>query len=70
MSADLIDNGIHICGGGSLLRGMDKALANASGLIVKRVEDPLNSVALGTSVYMEHLELWRDTMNHNGNGWE
>lgn len=70
LSADLIDNGIHICGGGSLLRGMDTALANATGLIVKRVEDPLSSVARGTSVYIENLELWKDTMNHNEYGWE
>ncbi len=70
LSADLIDNGIHICGGGSLLRGMDSAIANATGLRVERVEDPLSSVARGTSVYMENLELWKDTMNHNQRGWE
>jgi rod shape-determining protein MreB len=70
LSADLIDNGIHICGGGSLLRGMDSALANATGLRVERVEDPLSSVARGTSVYMENLELWKDTMNHDGHGRE
>ena len=70
LSADLIDNGIHICGGGSILRGMDSALANATGLRVERVEDPLSSVARGTSVYMENLELWKDTMNHNEHGWE
>nr|NIP27121.1 rod shape-determining protein [Phycisphaerae bacterium]NIP54885.1 rod shape-determining protein [Phycisphaerae bacterium]NIS50955.1 rod shape-determining protein [Phycisphaerae bacterium]NIU11120.1 rod shape-determining protein [Phycisphaerae bacterium]NIU55985.1 MreB/Mrl family cell shape determining protein [Phycisphaerae bacterium] len=33
LSADLINNGIHICGGGSLLRGMDTVLANATGLV-------------------------------------
>jgi len=70
LSADLIDNGIHICGGGSLLRGMDAALANATGLKVVRVDDPLSSVARGTSVYMENLELWKDTMNYNENGRE
>ncbi len=68
LSADLIDNGIHVCGGGSLLRGMDKVLANATGLKVNRVEDPLTSVARGTSVYMENLELWKDTMNQNEHG--
>jgi len=68
--ADLIDNGIHICGGGSLLRGMDTVLASATGLKVKRVEDPLSSVALGTSVYLQNLELWKDTMDHNGDGWQ
>jgi rod shape-determining protein MreB len=68
LSADLIDNGIHICGGGSLLRGMDSALANATGLRVERVEDPLSSVARGTGVYIENLELWKDTMNNGEHG--
>ncbi len=70
LSADLIDNGIHICGGGSLLRGMDTALTNATGLKVIRVDDPLSSVARGTSVYLENLELWKDTMDHSEHGWE
>jgi rod shape-determining protein MreB len=70
LSADLIDNGVHVCGGGSMLRGMDKVLANATGLEVTRVEDPLTSVARGTSVYMENLELWKDTMSNNEHGWE
>jgi len=70
LAADLIDNGVHICGGGSLLRGMDTVLANATGLKVERVEDPLSCVARGTSVYLENLELWKDTMNHNEYGWE
>jgi rod shape-determining protein MreB len=70
LAADLIDNGIHMCGGGSLLRGMDTILANATGLKVAIVEDPLSSVARGTSVYLENLELWKDTMDHNEYGWE
>jgi rod shape-determining protein MreB and related proteins len=70
LAADLIDNGIHICGGGSLLRGMDTVLANATGLKVERVEDPLTCVARGTSVYLENLELWKDTMDHDEYGWD
>jgi len=66
----LIDNGVHICGGGSLLRGMDTVLANATGLKIERVEDPLTCVARGTSVYLENLELWKDTMDHDEYGWE
>ncbi|MHC4646301.1 MAG: rod shape-determining protein MreB [Planctomycetota bacterium] len=62
LAADLIDNGVHICGGGSLLRGMDEVLATATGLTVRKVAEPLSSVALGTSVYMENLELWKDTI--------
>ena len=68
LAADLIDNGIHVCGGGSLLRGIDKVLANATGLDVYRVEDPMSCVARGTSVYLENLELWKDTMDHGENG--
>ncbi len=64
LAADLIDNGIHICGGGSLLRGMDLALANATGLKVQQVEDPLTAVARGTSIYLENLDLWKDTMEN------
>jgi rod shape-determining protein MreB and related proteins len=70
LAADLIDNGITICGGGSLLRGMDQVLANATGLKVQRAEDPLSCVARGTSVYMENLEMWKDTLDHSEYGWE
>jgi len=70
LAADLIDNGVYICGGGALLRGMDTVLANATGLKVKRVEDPISSVAQGTSVYLENLDLWKNTTNHNGHEWE
>ena len=62
LAADLIENGVHICGGGSLLRGMDTTLAIATGLNVIRVEDPLKSVAKGTCTYIENLDLWKDTI--------
>ncbi len=69
LSADLIENGIHLCGGGSLLRGLDTVLTNATGLAATRVDDPLTAVARGTSVYLENLELWKDTMDHSDYGW-
>ncbi len=69
LAADLIDNGIHLCGGGSLLRGLDVVLTNSTGLKAHRVDDPLSAVALGTSVYLENLELWKDTMDHSEYGW-
>ncbi len=70
LAADLVDNGIYICGGGSLLRGIDKVLEIATGLKVNKVDDPLTSVARGTSVYLENLELWKDTMDNGDYGWE
>jgi rod shape-determining protein MreB len=71
LAADLIDNGVHICGGGSLLRGMDIALANATGLRVQRVKDPLTCVAFGTCTYLQNMQLWKDAVavagiNSNG----
>ena len=62
LAADLVDNGITIAGGGALLRGLDQVLANATGLNVKIANDPLTCVARGTAVYLENLEVWKDTM--------
>ncbi|AQT70113.1 Rod shape-determining protein MreB [Anaerohalosphaera lusitana] len=70
LAADLIENGVHLCGGGSLLRGMDKVISNATGLKVIAVEDPLSCVARGTSVFLENLHLWKDTLDQEGYAWE
>lgn len=70
LAADLIDNGIHMCGGGALLRGMDKVLANATGLRLMIVEDPLTCVARGTCVYLERLDQWKDTLDKNSYSWD
>jgi len=70
LAADLIDNGLHICGGGSLLKGMDMALANATGLKVQIAEEPLSCVARGTGIYLENLDLWKDTMDRSEYGFQ
>jgi actin-like ATPase involved in cell morphogenesis len=57
-----VENGITMAGGSSQLRGLTSVISNASGLDVKLAEDPLTCVARGTSVYLENLELWKDTM--------
>jgi len=62
LSADLVDNGIVLAGGGALLRGCDTVLANATGLDVRVADDPLTCVARGTGVYLENLEMWKSTM--------
>lgn len=63
LAADLIDNGICLAGGGALLRRLDVIIGNATGLRVKIADDPLTCVARGTSVYLENLELWKETMD-------
>ncbi len=62
LAADLVENGIHLAGGGALLRGLDRVLAKATNLPVRLVDDPLCCVARGTSVYLENLSAWKETM--------
>lgn len=62
LAADLVDNGIHLCGGGALLRGIPEVIHQATGLKVTLVDDPLTCVARGTAVYLDNLHLWKDTM--------
>ena len=63
LAADLVDNGIVLAGGGALLRGIDEVISQATGLDVRVAEDPLTCVARGTSIYLEHLEEWKQTMD-------
>ncbi len=69
LAADLVDNGITLAGGGALLRGIDTVLANATGLEVRVAEEPLTCVARGTAVYLENLEVWKDTMESDDEGF-
>jgi len=62
LAADLVDNGITMAGGSSLLRGLTTVISNATGLDVRLAEDPLTCVARGTAVYLENLEIWKDTL--------
>jgi len=62
LAADLVENGIYLAGGGALLRGMDRKLAEATGLEVTLVDDPLSCVARGTSVYLDNLSAWKETL--------
>ncbi len=57
LSADLVDNGIVMAGGGSLLRGIDRVVAEHTGLPVQIVKEPLLAVAKGTAIYLENLDL-------------
>lgn len=59
LSSDLVDRGIVLAGGTSLLRGIDKLIAEQTGLPVHRAEDPLSAVAEGTGVVLSELNLLR-----------
>jgi rod shape-determining protein MreB len=69
LAADLVENGIHLAGGGALLRGLDRAIAERTGLTVKVVDDPLSCVARGTAVYLENLTAWKETMESDADDY-
>ncbi len=48
LAADLIDHGIVMAGGGALLRGLDKRIAEETGLAVHIADDPMTAVVMGT----------------------
>ena len=57
LAADIVDKGIVLVGGGSLLRNLDVLLREATGLPVMLAEDPLTAVATGTGRTLDELSL-------------
>lgn len=53
LAADIMDRGIIMAGGGSLLRNLDRLIADQTGIPVHIAEDPLSCVALGTGKVLE-----------------
>ena len=58
LSADIIDHGITLTGGGAMLRGLDKLINKVTGMPVYIAENPLDCVALGTGKSLENPALW------------
>ena len=53
LSADIIDHGIMLTGGSALLRGLDKLIADETGMPVNIADNPLDCVVDGTGIYLE-----------------
>ncbi|GAB3329770.1 rod shape-determining protein [Marivirga atlantica] len=59
LSADIYDNGIHLTGGGALLRGLDKRLALKTKLPIHIADDPLRAVVRGTGLALKNLSAYK-----------
>ncbi|MFZ5803205.1 MAG: rod shape-determining protein [Candidatus Omnitrophota bacterium] len=68
LSADLIDRGLILAGGGALLRGLEKLIAEETGLPVHVADDPLTAVALGTGRYLSDFQLLKRLAVNSNSG--
>ena len=62
LSADVMDRGIVITGGGALLRGLDVRIANETGTPVVTADKPLHSVVLGSGRTLEDFDILQDVL--------
>jgi rod shape-determining protein MreB len=55
LASDIVDKGIVLTGGGSLLRGLDVVLRQSTGLPVSTADEPLTCVARGAGIALENM---------------
>ncbi len=62
LSSDIIDKGMVMSGGGAMLRNVDKLLTQVTGVPCHVAENPLNCVALGTGLALEHFDFFKKSL--------
>ena len=65
LSADIIEQGITLCGGGALLKGLDTLINNETGMPVYIAEYPLDCVAEGTGKVIEDYSKYEDAISEH-----
>lgn len=63
LSADILDRGIMLTGGGALLKNLDKLIMETTDLPVHIAEDPLTAVVRGTGAILENLDYYRPVIS-------
>lgn len=62
LASDVVDKGIIMTGGGSLLRNLDKLIARETGVPAYVADDPLSCVAVGSGRALEHFTIFRESL--------
>jgi rod shape-determining protein MreB len=62
LAADIMDRGIILTGGGSLLRNLDRLITLETGIAAYVADDPLSCVAIGAGRALEHFEYFKDSL--------
>ena len=62
LASDVMESGIMLTGGGALLSGLDKLISYETGIPVHVADQPLNCVAIGTGLVLEHLEALKSVL--------
>ena len=66
LSADIMDKGMVLAGGGALLKNLPDLIAQSTGVPCILAEDPLSCVAKGTGVVLENLEVYKKSITSKG----
>ncbi len=64
LAGDILRRGINLCGGGSLLRGIDQLIARDLSVTTTVIDDPLTCVARGTGIAVENLEKYAPLLDN------
>jgi len=68
ISADLVDSGITLVGGGALLYGVHKAIEHHLGIHARVADDPLTAVARGTGIFLDKLDVFARVLSTDEEG--
>jgi rod shape-determining protein MreB len=63
--ADVMRNGIHLAGGGALIRGLPEVLSKYVGIPVHVADDPLTAVARGAGIILEDMDVFEEMLIQN-----
>lgn len=64
LAGDILRHGVHLCGGGSLLRGLDQLVEKELSITTMVINDPMTCVVRGTGIAVEQFDQYAPILNH------